>query len=87
MKDRDGVQLRKGDEVRIIGVPPLPFPEDDDMGTPEVFRKILGTYRKIADVEDDGLIHLEIRILKGRRAGDHSVWIEPFLLKKRKRKK
>ena len=86
-KDRDGMRLRKGDTVRIVGLPPLPYPEDDDMGTPEVFRRILGTYRKIADVEESGLIHLEIRILKGRRAGSHSVWIEPFLLKKRSSKK
>jgi len=86
-EDRDGRRLRAGDVVRIVGVPELSqTPRRDDLGTREVFEHIRGTYRRIASIDENGLVEIELRISKGRHAGLHFVWIEPFLLKKRESK-
>ncbi len=82
--DRDGRPLYVGSVVRVVGEPDLStLPQQDDLRTADVFRHILGTYRRVADFDPRGLAELEIAIRKGPLAGLHFVRIEPHLLKLR----
>lgn len=70
--------------VRVVGVPDLSglAPESRAESTP-VFERLIGTYRRIAGFDRYG--HAEIRLVfrGGAEAGHHTVWIEPFLLRRK----
>jgi hypothetical protein len=74
--------------VRVVGVPELPTaPPDDELQTPAVFDHLRGTYRRIADFDGLGNARIELRIRQPTElAGLHTVWIEPWLLRKRRRR-
>jgi len=87
-EDRDGRRLRSGDEVRIVGAPSL-----TGMGTEAlamsrpVFEHLVGQYKRIAEFDEYGEARLDFRITRGRHRGYHTVWIEPCLLKKWRRRR
>jgi hypothetical protein len=87
-RDRDGRPLRPGDRVRIVGAPSLA-----GMGavtraeSKPVFDHLVGLYKHITEFDEFGMARLHFRISRGRRRGYHTVWIEPCLLKKRRRRR
>jgi hypothetical protein len=83
IKDRNGRIVRKGDVVRVLGVPKLngmrsPYREE----TERVFRHIKGRAKRVHDFDRFGCAILVFRILKGRSRGWHSVAIEPELIRR-----
>jgi hypothetical protein len=70
--------------VRVVGMPNLSdlAPESQAESGP-VFERLVGTYRRIAAFDEHG--HAEIRFVfrGGAEAGHHTVWIEPFLLRRK----
>lgn len=83
IKDANGEALRKGDLVRVLGIPDLrgmnsPFREE----TEAVFRHIVGTYKRVRGFDQFGCAILGFRITKGKHAGNHSVAIEPNLIRR-----
>lgn len=85
--DCTGIVLHPGDPVRVVGLPDLSgLPDPDELGTQQVFQHILGTYKRIEDFDEFGHAHLSFRILSGPIQGWHSVWIEPYLLRLRRRR-
>ena len=84
--DARSVRLQPGDRVRVVGIPDLSsIPEPDELGTREVFQHLVGTYRRIAGFDELGHVRLDFRIRKGPHSGRHTVWIEPYLLRRRVR--
>ena len=81
-KDASGKRLRRGDIVRIIGIPDGldRHPESKRYSLP-VFRYLVGKYKRIADFDELGHAEISFTIRKGRHKGMHTVWIEPYLLK------
>lgn len=83
--DRDGAPIRVGSVVRIVGTPDFePGADDPEMRTRAVFAHILGTYKRVRDVTELGLVELSFEIRAGEAAGHHWVWIEPFLVRVRR---
>ena len=82
-RDRDGRLLRSRDRVRIVGAPALAgmSPEARAESKP-VFEHLVGQYKTITEFNEVGEARLTFRILRGRRRGHHTVWVEPCLLKK-----
>ena len=85
--DSRGHRLRVGDTVRIVGVPTLA-----GMGTETraeskpVFEHLYGQYKRITEFDEVGWARLSFRIVRGRLRGWHTVWIEPCLVKKMRRR-
>ena len=79
-RDRDGRPIRKGDIVRVVGMPDLAGCPPD---THRVFRRLVGTYRRVLGFDNRGNAELVFRIRGGRDRGLHIVGIEPPLLKLR----
>jgi hypothetical protein len=46
-----------------------------------VFAHIVGTYRRVAALNELGWLELSFQIRKGPHAGWHTVWIEPELVR------
>ena len=84
--DRGGKPLRKGDVVRIIGVPDLSGmrPQSRAASLP-VFRYLVGKYKRIEGFNQTGCAELSFRIRENRETTLHTVWIEPFLLHRRRK--
>lgn len=83
VKDIDGQTVRKGDLVRVLGIPDLTGMRDPYRGETEaVFNHILGTRRKVEGFDQFGCAILVFGISSGPRAGTHSVAIEPHLIRK-----
>jgi hypothetical protein len=83
IKDVDGQTVRKGDLVRVLGIPDLsgmgdPYRQE----TEAVFKHILGTRRKVEGFDQFGCAILVFGISSGPHAGSHSVAIEPHLIRK-----
>jgi hypothetical protein len=85
--DGTGRKLKPGDEVRVVGVPDLSgmAPASRRESLP-VFRRLVGTYRRIAGFDRYGNVELCFRIREGRHRGLHWVAIEPYLLRRRRRR-
>jgi len=88
-RDRDGRRLKEGDVVRVIGAPDFSNRSDAvaKAEVKRVFGYIVGKYLRIADLKGDHGAELEFSISRGRDAGIHFVWIEPWLLKLRQPRK
>jgi hypothetical protein len=83
--DRDGARLRKGDVVRIIGVPDLSGMGADCIAESRpVFEYLVHKYKKIRGFDELGCAEIEFRIPQEGSHCGHTVWIEPFLLKKKR---
>ena len=84
--DVTGKRIRVGDVVRVVGVPDLstmaPTPRAESL---RVFRYLVGRYKRVVAFDEQGLAELSFRIRSGRSRGDHTVWIEPHLLRVRRR--
>jgi hypothetical protein len=88
VKDVDGRTVRKGDMVRVLGIPDLtgmrsPYREE----TEAVFRRITGSRKKVYGFDQFGCAILVFGINSGRHRGAHSVAIEPHLIRKVNRPK
>lgn len=83
IKDVDGQTVRKGDVVRVIGIPDLSGMRDPyRRETEAVFKHIVGTKRKVEDFDQYGCAILVFGITSGPHTGSHSVAIEPHLIRK-----
>ena len=83
IKDVDGRTVRKGDVVRILGIPDLRGMRDPyRRETEAVFKHIAGTRRKVHGFDQFGCAVLVFGIRSGRHAGSHSVAIESHLIRK-----
>jgi hypothetical protein len=51
-----------------------------------VFKYLVGRYKRVVDFDSFGHAELSFRIPQGRHQGYHSVWIEPDLLRVRRRR-
>jgi hypothetical protein len=79
--DCRGRRLRKGDRVRVVGVPELHGMTRTALReTRPVFRHLVGTYRTIAGFDRFGFAELWFQIRSGPHRGRHWVAIEPGLL-------
>jgi hypothetical protein len=79
----DGRRLRPGDRVRVLGVPDLTGMAPASLAESRpVFERLVGTYRRIQGFDGLGNAELTFRIRRGRDAGIHWVWIEPWLLRR-----
>jgi hypothetical protein len=87
--DRCGRRVKRGDWVRVIGLP-NGLKDDGDTKTKTIFAlcrgrvfRVIGFYGPRGD-EFDGLtedwIHLQVGRVVGERAYAHSIWIEPQLV-------
>ena len=73
--------------MRVVGTPELgDLPADDPLGTRAVFAHLLGSYRRISGFDAYGHAELRVRIRGGACAGLHWVWLEPALLRRRRRR-
>ena len=82
--DRDGCKLQVGDIVRVIGVPDLAGMRQEARNESQpVFEYLKNKYKKIIGFDEIGNAELEFRISREEPPCCHTVWIEPFLLKKR----
>lgn len=83
--DATGRPVRVGDLVRIVGLPDLagmrPAARRESA---RVFEHILGTYKRVRGFDRHGHAELYFRIVRGRSAGLHTVWLEPHLLRVRR---
>ena len=83
IKDVDGQTVRKGDVVRVLGIPDLSGMRDPyRRETEAVFKHILGTRQKVEQFDQFGCAILVFGITSGPHAGSHSVAIEPHLIRK-----
>jgi hypothetical protein len=79
--DANGAKLRKGDRVRIVGVPDLSqIADDDELHTREVFKHLRGTVKYIRGFDNCGNAEIFFKIRNGPLGGWHGVCIEPWLL-------
>jgi hypothetical protein len=85
--DARGHRITKGDVVRIVGVPDLSGMAPDSRRELEpLFQYLLGKYKRVAGFGRYGHAELPFRMGKGAALELHTVWLEPYLLKlKRKR--
>ena len=83
IRDVDGRTVRKGDVVRVLGIPDLSGMRDPyRRETEAVFKHITGTRRKVYGFDQFGAAILVFGIRFGPHAGSHSVAIEPHLIRK-----
>lgn len=68
-------KLRVGDEVKVVGVPPIKFGPGvkDELGTKRLFKSMVGKVYTVRGFDKTGLVELEPKRL-------NTVWIEPELL-------
>jgi len=85
-KDVTGKCLNVWDIVRVIGIPDLNgMSRDCRAESLPVFRHLVATYKRIVEFDEFGMAWLRFKIRKGSHAGFHSVGIEPYLLRLRRR--
>lgn len=83
IRDVAGRTVRKGDIVRVLGIPDLSGMRDPyRRETEAVFKHITGTRRKVCGFDQFGSAILVFGIRSGPHAGSHSVAIEPHLIRK-----
>ena len=79
--DARGQAIRKGDRVRIVGLPDLSGMKPARRAETEpVFQHIRGACKRVRGFDQSGHVELTFGIRHGRHAGYHAVWIEPWLL-------
>jgi hypothetical protein len=84
-KDAAGETIRRGDVVRVIGVPDLKGMSAAGLRESRpIFKHVLGTYRKIHGFDPYGFAEIFLKIRKGLHSGWHGIVIEPHLLKRKR---
>jgi hypothetical protein len=75
------MKFRVGDKVKVIGIPTLSISREleDELGTKELFKNMLGRVYTVQGFDQYGHIELHPKRMS-------HVWIEPEFLKLRKRK-
>jgi len=85
--DARGQRIRKGDIVRIVGVPDLSTMRKSARRESEpVFLHLRGTRKRVQGFDPNGFADLFFHIRSGRHAGYHGVLIEPSLLLRQKKR-
>jgi len=81
-RDVKGERISVGDMVRVVGIPDLAgmSAECREESLP-VFEHLLGKYKRVEEFDEHGMAWIRFNIRKGPHAGDHSVGIEPYLLR------
>ena len=83
-EDCTGKKIYAGDLVRIVEHPDLSgMPLRTRRESEPVFRYLRGKYKKILSFSENGLAEIEFRIRKGKLSGLHTVWLEPYLLRRK----
>ena len=83
-EDCAGWKIHAGDLVRVVGLPDLSrMPTRTRQESEPVFRYLRGKYKKILSFGENGLAEIEFRIRKGKLSGLHTVWLEPYLLRRK----
>jgi hypothetical protein len=83
--DATGVRITPKAVVRIVGIPDLSdIPANDGLRTREVFRYLVGRYKRVDKFGPAGHVELSFRIPAGRLRGHHTVSIEPWLVRIRR---
>ena len=72
--------MKKGDLVRIVGMPPGLTDDPSGLETRTVFERSVGLVFPIADITEYGHIELEVGEVMGLESYLHSIWIEPEYL-------
>ncbi len=73
--DANGIRVKIGDLVRIVGVPDLSgMARDCEKETRPVFEHLVGKYKQVKDFDENGLARLAFRIQKGPSVGLHTVF-------------
>ena len=71
-----------GDWVRIVSIPDLKEMERKTSSESfQVFKFLLGKYKKVKKFDRNGLVWFWFKIRKGRHKGLHGVGIEPYHLR------
>jgi len=79
--DARGRRIRKGDLVRVIGIPDLSTMHPEGRAeTERVFLHIRGTCKRIDNFNRHGFAEFLFTVRAGPLAGWHSIAIEPNLL-------
>ena len=79
--DKNGVRIKPGDVVRVLGVPDLSGMSARGLAASlPVFKHLVGTRRRVVAFDDFGCAQLVFSIRRGRSKGMHAVVIEPHLL-------
>ena len=88
MVDQDGYSLRKGDWVKIMSAPDLSLMNEESRSEcAYVFEYLKGKYKRIRNFDGKGFAEFDFRIPGEAGFGTHTVWIEPHLLKKKRKQK
>jgi hypothetical protein len=86
-KDVSGKPIRVGDIVRIIGVPDLSgMSAACRAESLPVFKHLVGSYKRVYELDEYGLAWVSFKIRRGTSAGFHTVGMEPYLLRVRRRR-
>jgi len=85
--DAGGATLQTGDVVRTLSVPDLSgMCAEGQLESRPVFEYLVGRRKTITGFNAFGLAELVFTIPPDRLRNRHSVWIEPYLLKKVRRR-
>ena len=83
-KDITGRRIKRGDLVRIVGIPDLGSMASTQRNESlPVFEYLLGKYKPVKGFNQFGFVELMFSIRTGPKRGWHSVAIEPSLLRVR----
>ncbi len=84
-EDQDGSILEIGDWVKIIGVPDLSKMSAEPLSECQpIFKYLMGKYKRIKGFDPECFAQFDFRIPGEKGFGNHTVWIEPYLLRKKK---
>jgi len=86
--DVTGRKIHADDCVRIVGVPDLSgWAAERRAESLPVFEYLVGKYKRVRGFDRHGHVELAFDVRKGPFPGLHWVWIEPFLLRVRRRRR
>lgn len=86
--DVTGRRIRVGQIVRVVGVPDLSAMNQEPRAECEpVFQYLMDKYKKVEEIHENGFIELFFRIRNGPHKGLHFVFMEPHLLRVRRRRR
>lgn len=82
--DARGSQLTTGDIARALALPDKPERRARLGSAALAIKQMVNNYGRIGAVSADGLVEFRFRVRCGSNKGLHSVWLEPYLLQKKK---
>lgn len=74
--------VKIGDRVRLVAIPDElpPDYEPGALGTDSLFRRCLGRFFPVVDINELGWAELEVGEVNGRPPYMESIWVEPRCL-------